>query len=172
MAANSSSTTEASMEDLEEKLSNIVQKANRLICKEGRFSLKASPGALDKVEKLILVGKIIADKVLNKNKVMVITTKAWEPTEGMSVKVVGENLFLFVFNAKADKIKVECQAPWNIDGFHLILRKPIKNKLPREIKFSNTIFWVQAHYLPLEYVSKDNVIIIGNGMGKFLEADF
>ncbi len=30
---------------------------------------------------------------------------------------------------------------------------------------------MQAHNLPLEYVSKDNAIIIGNGMGKFLEAN-
>ncbi len=72
---------------------------------------------------------------------------------------------------EANKRRVECQAPWNIDGFHLILRKPMKNLLPREINFSKTVFWVQAHNLPLEYVSKENAINIGNGMGKFLEAD-
>ena len=72
---------------------------------------------------------------------------------------------------EADKKRVECQAPWNIDGYHLILKKPRKNQLPRGINFSTTNFWVQAHNLPLEYILKENAIIIGNSMGKFMEAD-
>jgi hypothetical protein len=171
MVSSSTRAVDVNMLNMNEEVSDLVQQANKLVCKEGRFTLNASANASDQVDKRTLVRKVVADKVLNKNKVMVITTKAWVPTEGMSVKVVGENLFLFVFNAEADKKRVECQAPWNIDGYHLILKKPTKNQLPREINFSTTNFWVQAHNLPLEYISKENAIIIGNSMGKFMEAD-
>uniref|UniRef100_A0A2N9IAJ4 Uncharacterized protein n=1 Tax=Fagus sylvatica TaxID=28930 RepID=A0A2N9IAJ4_FAGSY len=89
----------------------------------------------------------------------------------MSVKMVGENLFLFTFNEAGDKRRVEVQAPWNIDGFHLILKRVKRNQLPREVDFSTTFFWAQAHNLPLEYLSKENAEIIGNGMGKYIEVD-
>jgi hypothetical protein len=46
-----------------------------------------------------------------------------------------------------------------------------KNQLPCEVDFSITSFWVQAHNLPMEYLSKENAKIIGNGMGKFLDVD-
>ena len=46
-----------------------------------------------------------------------------------------------------------------------------KNQLPCEVDFSTTSFWVQAHNLPMEYLSKENAKIIGNGMGKFLDVD-
>lgn len=82
-----------------------------------------------------------AKKVINQKKVVVITTKAWAPTRGMSVKVVGENLFL-VFKEEADKWRVECQTPWNIDGFNLILKKLKKNTIPREMDFTKNIFWM------------------------------
>uniref|UniRef100_A0A2N9GLU6 CCHC-type domain-containing protein n=1 Tax=Fagus sylvatica TaxID=28930 RepID=A0A2N9GLU6_FAGSY len=159
------------MDSLEEDLALLTESANRLVCKEGSFSLKASSEATVKVENLILVEKIVAERVINKNKVAVITQKAWKPTKGMSVKMVGENLFLFTFNEAGDKRRVEVQAPWNIDGFHLILKRVKRNKLPREVDFSTTFFWVQAHNLPLEYLSKENAEIIGNGMGKYIEVD-
>ena len=159
------------MDSLEEDLALLTESANRLVCKEGSFSLKASSEATVKVENLILVGKIVAERVINKNKVAVITQKAWKPTKGMSVKMVGENLFLFTFNEAGDKRRVEVQAPWNIDGFHLILKRVKRNQLPREVDFSTTFFWAQAHNLPLEYLTKENAEIIGNGMGKYIEVD-
>ena len=152
------------MEEFEEDL-------ERLVCKEGHFSLQPSPVEEAKADRLTLVGKVIAEKVINKNKVSVITTKAWSPTKGMFVKVMGENLFLFVFKEESDKRRVECQTPWNIDGFHLILKKPEKNVFPKEMDFSNTIFQIQAHNLPLEYISEENAEKIGNRVGSFLEAD-
>ena len=87
------------MDDTEEEnLVALTNKTNRLVCKDGNFPLMASPIAKAKAENLTLVGQIVVDSVINKNKVAVITQKAWSPAKGMSVKVVGENLFLFSFN--------------------------------------------------------------------------
>ena len=96
------------IEEFEEDLERLVTHASRLVCKEGHFSLQPSPVEEVKADRLTLVGKVIAKKVINKNKVSVITIKAWSPTKGMSVKVVGENLFLFVFKEESDKRRVEC----------------------------------------------------------------
>ena len=100
MEPQSSKTNEDLMEEFEEELELLVDKANRLICKNGRFSLKASSTEGEKENRLMLMGKVIAEKILNKNKVVVITTKAWAPAKGMSVKVIGENLFLFYLRRK------------------------------------------------------------------------
>jgi hypothetical protein len=59
----------------------------------------------------------------------------------------------------------------NIDGNHLIPKRVGENQLHKEVYFSTTSFWVQAHNLPLEYLLKENAKIIGNSMGKFLEVD-
>jgi hypothetical protein len=96
------------IEEFEEDLERLVTHASRLVCKEGHFSLQPSPVEEAKADRLTLVGKVIVEKVINKNKVSVITIKAWSPTKGMSVKVVGENLFLFVFKEESDKRRVEC----------------------------------------------------------------
>uniref|UniRef100_A0A2N9G9R7 Reverse transcriptase domain-containing protein n=1 Tax=Fagus sylvatica TaxID=28930 RepID=A0A2N9G9R7_FAGSY len=96
MEPQSSRTNEDLMEEFEEELELLVDKANRLICKNGRFSLKASSTKGEKANRPTLVGKVIAEKVLNKNK---------------------------------------------------------------------------AQNLPLEYISKENAEAIGNGIGKFIEAN-
>jgi hypothetical protein len=76
-----------------------------------------------------------------------------------------------LFSRKNQTRRVECQSPWNIDGFHLILKKPEKNVIPKEMDFLKTIFWIQAHNLPLEYISEENAEKIGNCVGSFLEVD-
>ncbi|GMY38146.1 hypothetical protein FCV25MIE_33390 [Fagus crenata] len=96
------------MDDTEEEnLVALTNKTNRLVCKDGNFPLMASPVAKAKAENLTLVGQIVVDSVINKNKVAVITQKAWSPAKGMSVKVIGENLFLFSFNDAIDKSRIE-----------------------------------------------------------------
>jgi hypothetical protein len=110
------------MDDTEEEnLVALTNKTNRLVSKDGSFPLMASPVAKARVENLTLVGQIVVDQVINKNKVAVITQKAWSLAKGMFVKVVGENLVLFSFNDAIDKCRIKGQAPWNIDGYHLIL---------------------------------------------------
>uniref|UniRef100_A0A2N9G6T6 CCHC-type domain-containing protein n=1 Tax=Fagus sylvatica TaxID=28930 RepID=A0A2N9G6T6_FAGSY len=83
MVSSSTRAVDVNMLNMDEEVSDLVQQANKLVCKEGRFTLNASANASDQVDKRTLVRKVVADKVLNKNKVMVITTKAWVPTEGM-----------------------------------------------------------------------------------------
>ncbi len=46
-----------------------------------------------------------------------------------------------------------------------------KNRVPCEVDFSTTFFWVQAHNFSMEYLSKENAKIIGNGMRKFLDVE-
>jgi hypothetical protein len=58
--------------------------------------------------------------------------------------------------------------PWNIRGHPLILKHWDKSMSLVELDFSESIYWVQVHNLPLELMTSQNAAIIGNQLGKFL----
>ena len=157
------------MDDTEEEnLVALRNKTNRLVCKDDSFPFMASPIAKARAENLTLVGQIVVDHVINKNKVAIITQKAWSPAKGMSVKVVAENLFLFSFNDAIDKCRIKGQAPWNIDGYHLILKRVEKNQLPCEVDFSITSFWVKPIICPWSICQKKMPKLLAMGWGSSL----
>ena len=75
-----------------------------------------------------LVGKILANKVINKNAVKAILLKAWTTAKGVQIVDLSDNICLFKFAAEGDRKRVIELGPWNLEGFPLIL-KPWDQKL-------------------------------------------
>jgi hypothetical protein len=61
--------------------------------------------------------------------------------------------------------------PLNEKCFHLILKHWPLGLALSQIDFNTTQLWVQAHGLPLEFMTKKNATIIGGIIGKFLQVD-
>nr|POE83537.1 hypothetical protein CFP56_48269 [Quercus suber] len=151
---------------------SLVSETANLQSPSKSIKLKANDKAVSIMYNLGLVGKILADKVINKNAVKAILLKAWSTAKGVQIVDLSDNIYLFKFAAEGDRKRVIELGPWNIEGFPLIL-KPWDQKLQvRDIDFSFIQLWVQVHNLPIEYMSKENAENIGALLGKVLEVDF
>ena len=151
---------------------SLVSETANLQSPSKSIKLKANDKAVSIMYNLGLVGKILADKVINKNAVKAILLKALTTAKGVQIVDLSDNIYLFKFAAEGDRKRVIELGPWNIEGFPLIL-KPWDQKLQvRDIDFSFIQLWVQIHNLPIEYMSKENAKNIGNLLGNVLEVDF
>ena len=68
------------------------------------------------------MGKLLANRSLNKNVVTAIILKAWRTSRGVQKIDLKENIFLFKFASKGDRRRILELGPWNIEGYPLILK--------------------------------------------------
>ena len=116
-----------------------------------------------------LVGKLLADRSVNKNVVRAIILKAWRTNRGVKIIDLKKNIFLFKFAIKGDRRRILELRPWNIEGYALILKHWNKKQTAEDVDFSSLQIWVQIHGLPIEYMSKENAEKIGVLVGKVVE---
>ncbi|KAL3517694.1 hypothetical protein ACH5RR_020283 [Cinchona calisaya] len=114
-----------------------------------------------------LIGKIILDRPLDIYEVKCIASLQWKCKEDFTVSYVDRNTFMFSFQDKEDWSKILINVPWNIKGGLLILSPFTSGKIPEELQFSFSPFWVQVHGLPLNYLTKENGLKIAQVLGKF-----
>lgn len=63
------------------------------------------------VAKFSLLGRIIADKLLNKKKVKAKLIKGWDELVGLSIIDLGTNMFIFIFETKEDARRIFDNTP-------------------------------------------------------------
>lgn len=119
----------------------------------------------------MLVGKILAEKVLNRGAVKSIITKAWGNLDGLKISDLGPNRFLFFFSKEEEKQEVRNKAPWFILNHMLSLQVWKQNSVVTEVDFSSVPFWVQLHGLPLGATTENNAIKIARQIGEPLEVE-
>ncbi|KAL7214357.1 hypothetical protein ACSBR1_026715 [Camellia fascicularis] len=108
-----------------------------------------SPNEVDDASSLCLLGKVLASQSLNNNVVSSIIKGAWKVRGELSISPWNMNTFLFQFSEEEDRNRIFRDCPWSIMGFLL----------------------VQAHGLPIQNMSKQNGIIIGNRLGKVISVE-
>ena len=101
----------------------LTDKTKKLKCTGKAVKLKASKKAIEELFNIGLVGKLLADRNINKNAVKAIILKVWRTSKGVQIVDLKENIFVFKFACEGDKKRILEQGPWNIEGFPLILKK-------------------------------------------------
>lgn len=101
-----------------------------------------------------------------------ILAKAWNFINNFEVALVDKNVFVFSFNHEANAKCVWDRRPWLIKGEHLILTHFSPDQSVAKVDFLTTEFWIQAHSLPLERKSMENLRKIGSIAEHALETDF
>nr|POE94975.1 uncharacterized protein CFP56_51131 [Quercus suber] len=150
----------------------LADKTKKLRCTGKAVKLKASEKAVEELFNTGLVGKLQADRNINKNAVKAIILKVWRTSKGVQIVDLKENIFLFKFACEGDKRRILELGPWNIEGFPLILKHWHQNMSVDDLDFSSIPLWVQIHGLPIEYMSKENVEEVGALVGEVLDVDF
>ncbi|GMP38542.1 hypothetical protein CsSME_00009747 [Camellia sinensis var. sinensis] len=121
---------------------------------------------------MCLVGKLLTRRPFNFDTMKSTLLSVWQPTKGMQVRVIGDNLFFFVFGHVVDKRCVLLNDPWTFDKNLLMLGEMDPNIPPSDIRLTPVQFWVHVCNLPLILMNKEVGQIIGNSVGQFIDMDF
>ncbi|GAB4839022.1 hypothetical protein Ancab_028550 [Ancistrocladus abbreviatus] len=108
------------------------------------FLLTRNPRLIKNVRMHYLVSLLIADKEVKLYVAKKIINNSWKLLNDVSIKGLGKNTFLFVFDSKDDKLKVLAQRLWTIQHFHLSLQELVENTTIETIDFSKSPFWFKS----------------------------
>lgn len=81
------------------------------------------PDEAEEVSDAILVGRIIAHKVMPAHAIKGILLSAWAFDPHVEISELEPNVFLFEFSAKEPRETVFERQPWNVKGYLLILKR-------------------------------------------------
>ncbi|GLT55227.1 hypothetical protein SLA2020_283680 [Shorea laevis] len=115
-----------------------------------------------------LAGRVHSLRAISKLIVRETLKSAWQFLKSLSMEAISESTFIFTFEDAQDMQRVQELSPWNIRGHPLILQPWDKSMSLIDLDFSNGVYWVQVHDLPLELMTTQNAEIIGNQLGSFL----
>jgi len=156
----------------ENSLENLVQLTQRLWQASGDgLELEEVAEIVRALNELTLVGKIVADRVLNKHAVRNTIIRSWNPKFGVTISDLDDNIFLFKFKSEIDLRRIWNGEPWTIMGNHLNLKKWHADANVNDIDFSHSCFWIRIYGVPLTMQNNANGERIGKLLGHLLELD-
>jgi hypothetical protein len=118
-------------------------------------------------------GKLLALKSQNIYHVRATLSSVWGFVALLSMEVLVTNKYLFTvpheshYNYKS----IINQGTWNVRGSLLLLQPWSPVLAIDEVKLHLCAFWIQVNDIPLQYMTTQNAIKIGKGIGKILELD-
>ena len=118
-----------------------------------------------------LVGKVWADKIVNKEAFKSVLSTIWRTAWGVKFKDFKDNVWLFEFSDQIDKRRVMDGMPWSFDRQNLVLNE-FDGSIPlSQLEFNRFPFWIQVHDMPLICMNKSVGTKIGNSLGELVEVD-
>ncbi|KAJ1431089.1 Zinc knuckle CX2CX4HX4C [Sesbania bispinosa] len=118
-----------------------------------------------------IIGKILTSKTFDTKTVTRNILREWGVQDGVYVSQLGHNTFLFHFSDNQLLHRITTQAPWNVNGRILSVKKWDSNIPLERVSFNLIPFWVQLHGLPLQNFNFDYVAKIGKKLGSILEVE-
>ncbi|OMO68596.1 hypothetical protein COLO4_29560 [Corchorus olitorius] len=118
-----------------------------------------------------VLGKILAEKSLNRGVVKAILRNLWPKKEVPIIGDVGSNLVNLIFTSEEVMNRALSENPWLVMGYCLNLKFWPPDKSMREVDLDSIAFWVQIHSLPREMMVKSNAMKIGSLLGNVLEIE-
>jgi hypothetical protein len=148
---------------------------NLTLTKEESVGFKAEEEVFEEATvqgRSCLVGKLLVERVVGKDSICSSLIRWWKPTEHISFKVLGENLFLIEFTNHCDKIKVLEGRPWILQGNYLFAVEDFDRSIPvKQVSFNLESFWIRMFDLPLARMCREMVTRLGATVGEVEEVD-
>ncbi|KAK3198917.1 hypothetical protein Dsin_022332 [Dipteronia sinensis] len=120
---------------------------------------------------LCLVGKVITNKMVNREAFLGLIGRIWQVEEGLEVEVVRHNIFTFHFHSIGDQRRVLEGGPWTFDGTLIVLAEPSEKGAIEDLRFDCSEFWVQIHCVPLVCMTKEIGRFLRGMVGEVMEVD-
>ena len=128
-------------------------------------------GEGDGCSRFMVIGKIIAGKILYRRGVLNILRNIWALEVAPMIREVGENMYSICFVNEIQMKRAIDEGPWSIMGHCLVLKEWEEGAVLREIQFTEICFWVQVHNVPLDLLTKANAELIGRKLGRVVEVE-
>ncbi|TXG52684.1 hypothetical protein EZV62_021853 [Acer yangbiense] len=120
---------------------------------------------------LCLVGKILSNKIVNREAFMRVIGKIWYVKEGFEIESVTGNVFTFFFRREEDRQRVIDEGPWSFNNALLVLQKPDGQGTIESIQFHKAEFLVQIHQVPILCMTRKIGWFLGSMIGEVVEVD-
>ncbi|CAO2833719.1 unnamed protein product [Amaranthus hypochondriacus] len=120
---------------------------------------------------LRLVGRILTEKPLNFEAVKRTLLHIWSLKEGVVIRSLEVNLFLFQFFHWKDREKVLEGRPWCFENKLLVLQEIDDEVQPSELVLNFSPFWVRLYNLPFGYRSDERLKVIAKALGDLMEIE-
>ncbi|XP_042939552.1 uncharacterized protein LOC122274592 [Carya illinoinensis] len=135
------------------------------------LQLKTTPEAAKSSSEKILVGRLVADRPLNKFAIHSCIKASWKFVQNFLIEDMDVNKFIFTFRTPQDKLRVLNQRPWNFKGHLMILKQWSPGATIEEVSLNEAIFNVQLDGLPLDHFNLENAVDIGKVIGKLIKVE-
>ncbi|KAK2658166.1 hypothetical protein Ddye_004699 [Dipteronia dyeriana] len=86
-----------------------------------------------------LVGKLLANKLVNRDAFINFSSALWGTMEGVEIEVAIGNTFSFKFKNANDRRQLLLEGPWSFDKALLALEEPIRKGDIQQMKFNKAI---------------------------------
>lgn len=120
---------------------------------------------------LMLVGKLLTNRPFNFEAMKRTLKSVWRLKDGIAIRMVETNFFIFQFFLASDKEKVIRGRPWFFDNQLLILLEIDGKEQVSEVSFNKSPCWIRVYDLPFVKRSVAFAKSVGDSMGGFLELD-
>lgn len=130
-----------------------------------------SEEVVDEKLSLRLVGRLFTEKPVNFEALKRTMSLVWSLREGVVIRPIESNLFLFQFFHWKDREKVLNGRPWCFEQRLLILQEIDVDAQPSSLALKSSPFWIRLYNLPFSCRSKEKVATIARGIGEILEIE-
>jgi hypothetical protein len=118
-----------------------------------------------------LRGRYISVRKPDLDDMTVHFNKVWHLRTGLNLAPLGKNWFTVTLFSEGDYNFVARGGPWIYRGYPLLVAKVSNYARPSETVLNTVPIWVQVYDMPWNRQKKNTAQVIGNSLGKYLEAD-
>ncbi|CAB4320654.1 unnamed protein product [Prunus armeniaca] len=125
-----------------------------------------------KVERFLLVGRLLATKAIHKEALFGTLKRIWHTREEFTaVTLDNPKRFLFSFKSDFDRKKVMKGSPWTFDRALLLLTSTDGEVHPMSVSVDSQSFWVRVRRIPPIFLTPVMGEKLGNFLGTFYMVD-
>jgi uncharacterized membrane protein YgcG len=133
--------------------------------------VEAVGSPLGKMANPQVVGKVMAEKLVNAEGLSHALGRIWCPIKGVIFKDLGENRFLFTFLQSSGKRKALEDGLWMFGKDLVVVMDLDESKSIEEMEFVTIPIWVRVMKLPFGMMNKAAGEVIGGEIGSFICMD-
>ena len=95
----------------------------------------------------------------------------WRCSWGVTIKEVGQNLFLAIFGSEELVREIIDKSPWSFDKSPILMKCFYGDISPANVSFTHSPFWIRIFNIPIKSMNKDVGARIANKMGELIMVD-
>jgi hypothetical protein len=121
-----------------------------------------------------LIGKVLSQKSQNALHIQTILSAlrpAWGNPKGLTMRTVGEDLFIAEFGLKQDRDRILDGSPWSIGNRSVLVQEFDASMRPTNVCFSKMSIWVRIKNLPFEWMKEQWGLQIAGMIGSVEKVD-